>query len=768
MLADTAGTSVGERGGREPVVHRLEHVPGHRERDARSRRWMSRLGPVFFAVVAACNLEGAEDVSAKVESRLLAEISNLIVNPSFETSNATTPSQPAGWRGSVWGSNAVSFAYDNTGHTGARSVRVAVTSYASGDAKWAFTPVAAGSGWYVYRDYYQSSVPTKVVAASQLSDGTIKYQTLGVVAAASTWTKAAFAFAAPAGTASVAVYHLIAATGTLQIDDVMLGAVSAPDLSSGVPDGTLEQGADLDLDHPLGWQTSSWGANQAAFAYTRNGRNGTRGVELTISQYTSGDAKWFFEPQSVTAGTRYLFSDYYQSSAPSFLIAQFTLASGALKYITVATLPSVANYTQAQVAFTAPAGAVAATMFHGLAQIGTLRFDDVTLTSLPSITLVNGVPNGDLEQESFPGAKMPAGWLTNRWGDNTAVLSYANSGHSGSRSVRTEVTEYRTGSLGWYFDPQPVVGGQAYRMTEYYQSNVDAVVLALIGLADGTTTQIRLPVAFASSSWAPYSAKVYLPKNAASLTFLHVLTGVGYVQVDDVTFTQAPGLPFSRGLVSLTFDDSYETDYTNVLPVLRQSGAVATHYTLAGFLGTPGRLTVEMLTALQQAGDEIASHTVNHGDLTTLSPDDLAYELATSRSFLEARGLGPVVGFASPFGSYNRAVLTAITGQYQSHRTVDVGYNSADDFDIYRLKVQTIQATTTIAEVEAWAAQAAASRSWLILVYHAVADPPPDVYDTTPANLSAHLAAVARKGLPVLTVRDALAEIVPQLPTHPQ
>ena len=125
-------------------------------------------------------------------------------------------------------------------------------------------------------------------------------------------------------------------------------------------------------------------------------------------------------------------------------------------------------------------------------------------------------------------------------------------------------------------------------------------------------------------------------------------------------------------------------------------------------------MTLGDLAALAAHGDQIAGHTVSHPDLTTLSSTDLATELLSSQQFLESNGYDPLLDFASPYGAYNEAVLAAVEPAYRSHRTVDAGYNSKDDWDIYRLKVQNMRSTTTQAEVDGWAARAAADKSWLI------------------------------------------------------
>jgi peptidoglycan/xylan/chitin deacetylase (PgdA/CDA1 family) len=331
--------------------------------------------------------------------------------------------------------------------------------------------------------------------------------------------------------------------------------------------------------------------------------------------------------------------------------------------------------------------------------------------------------------------------------------------------VRVDVSSLSSGAASWYFDPQPVDPAAPYAAGFYYRSGTDLALLATVTLSDGSSVNLQLPPALATARWTAYSTRISLPVNAVAATIYYKLSRAGWAELDDASLLPTATVPFARALASVTFDDGWLTDYTNALPVLQKHQLNATHYVITGLLGMPNRLSVDMLTAFQAGGDEIGSHTVDHQDLTTLSSSDLDDELSQSSQFLAANGFGQVQDFASPYGTYNGPALAAIETYYRSHRTVDVGFNTKGDLDPYRLKVQNISSTTTAAQVDAWAAQAAADRSWLILVYHDVVM---DVaqgtsYSTTPTLLDAQLAALEAHGLPVLTIQKALDELLPQV-----
>jgi len=691
------------------------------------------------------------------------DLSSGVANGSFEQSMDANPEAPLAWQPSSWGSNDASFTYDSGAHSGSRSARIDVSSYTSGDAKWVFEKVPVDSGkTYFYIDYYKSTLRTKVVAAYTLESGQTEYQTLGTVAPSLDWAWSAFSIEPPASAVGLTVYHLIAGVGSLQIDDVRLALPQVLDLSSGVPNGSFEQSLDSNPDVPMGWHTSVWGANLANFTYGDDGHTGRKSATVQVSSYTSGDAKWAFEPQPVIPGNYYLYSDYYSADVPSFITVAVTLANGDYSYVSLASPPASPSYTRGFGAFRAPPGAVAATVYHGLARTGTLRIDDAALSVLPNPSIVSGVPNGDLTQLAGPSV-LPIAWYRNVWGTNGAVFSFSPASGTIPPSLRIDMPTHSTGEAAWYFDAQPVTPGQVYRYAELYQSNIDTKVEIEFTLDDGAQQTMQLPLALIAPAWTEYSAEIWVPARAVSARVLHILDRVGYLSLRSAAFVPATLQPFQRPLVSLTFDDGYATDYTNVLPVLQRYGINATHYVVTGLVGNSNRLTPSQIIALHALGEEVGSHSVTHPNLATLSPAALLTELADSQQFLNTLGTGPVLSIASPYGSYGTGTLSAISDHYQSHRTIDTGFNYRNRFDCHRLKVQNVFVNTTVADVSSWASHATSTNSWLILVYHDVSDSPVGAYSSRPSDFEAHVAALASAGMVFKTISQALAELEPQL-----
>ena len=132
----------------------------------------------------------------------------------------------------------------------------------------------------------------------------------------------------------------------------------------------------------------------------------------------------------------------------------------------------------------------------------------------------------------------------------------------------------------------------------------------------------------------------------------------------------------------LTFDDGYENNLHNALPVLQRYGFSATCYAVSAAVGKTNAWDAELGIAqvplmdapqLRQwcaAGQEIGSHSKNHVRLTGLASQELQSELVESWTSLEAllEGTGSVTHFCYPYGALDAAVVHAVR---------DAGYLSA-------------------------------------------------------------------------------------------
>ncbi len=516
---------------------------------------------------------------------------------------------------------------------------------------------------------------------------------------------------------------------------------------------------------PQGWTHSNWGTNTAGYSYLKTGQTGSRSVKVNIASYTDGDAKWFSDDVAVKANSQYIYSDYYRANISSEVVVRVTDEDGGVSYQWLGTAAKTNTWKQVSYVFSTPAKAKSVTVLHLITGRGWLIIDNTKLAQytadVPVIT--SGVPNNSLEQvNDLTGS--PLAWQNSKWGTNTATFSLLSTGHNGNHAARIDMTKYTDGDAKWYFDSQPAQGGQIYSFSDYYKSSIDTHVVVAASKIDGTISYLNLKNAPASpTSWTQYSDSVELPAGTSSVTVFHLIAGVGYLSVDDYSFVPTTVHGFNNGLVSLAFDDGWKSIYSSGLPILSAHHVLSTQYILTGNIDKdPLYMTSSDVMAFKNAGHQIASHTVTHPDLTTLAYNDLMAELTNSKSFLEVHFGSPVQDFASPYGAYNSSTIAAIKILYRSHRSVDEGYNSKDNFDLYNIRVQNILSTTTPEQVASWVARAKADKTWLVLVYHQV-DSSGDSYAVTPTDLDTHISAIEQSGVPIKTVDQAITELTPQI-----
>ena len=109
-----------------------------------------------------------------------------------------------------------------------------------------------------------------------------------------------------------------------------------------------------------------------------------------------------------------------------------------------------------------------------------------------------------------------------------------------------------------------------------------------------------------------------------------------------------------RKPVVLTFDDGY-ANHWNAVQAMNARGMKGVFY-----VPVYSGLSTEKLKSMAANGHQIASHTFNHPNLTTLSDSQLRHEIAGSKQALESRLGIPIRHFAYPYGAYNDRVIAAV------------------------------------------------------------------------------------------------------------
>lgn len=144
-----------------------------------------------------------------------------------------------------------------------------------------------------------------------------------------------------------------------------------------IPNPGLETGGTAGF--PANWKKGGYGTNTRTLTYPVAGYAGARAIRTEITSYTNGDAKWFFDPVTVSGGTSYQFSDVFRSNVTSYVTVRFQLTNGAFKYTDIGILTPSTSWKPFTATIVAPAGAVSATVFHLIKAVGYVETDEYFL-----------------------------------------------------------------------------------------------------------------------------------------------------------------------------------------------------------------------------------------------------------------------------------------------------------------------------------------------------------------------------------------------------
>jgi len=194
------------------------------------------------------------------------------------------------------------------------------------------------------------------------------------------------------------------------------------------------------------------------------------------------------------------------------------------------------------------------------------------------------------------------------------------------------------------------------------------------------------------------NAALYVPTSDFS-SQMQALKANGWhaVTLDQLEAYWTRGTPLGSGQpIVITFDNGYASQYTNALPVLKGLGWVAVeNLQLTGLPPSEGGLTDAQIRGLTAAGWEIDTQGLDHTDLTTLDPAQLANDLAAARQMLRSRYGARVNWFSYPSGDYDPTVTAAVTAAgYVGATTVNPGWAGPQQ-DRFRLPRLPVTAGTT-------------------------------------------------------------------------
>jgi peptidoglycan/xylan/chitin deacetylase (PgdA/CDA1 family) len=213
----------------------------------------------------------------------------------------------------------------------------------------------------------------------------------------------------------------------------------------------------------------------------------------------------------------------------------------------------------------------------------------------------------------------------------------------------------------------------------------------------GRPGQLAVPILMyhviaAPPAGAPFPGLYVAPSEFAAQ--MRALKGAGWhaVTLDQVQAYWQQGVPLGAGKpIVVSFDNGYQSQYTQALPVLRRLGWVADeNLQLTGLPPSQGGLSQRQIKGLVAAGWELDTQGFSHADLITLDAQQLHYQVAIARSTVRRRFGVPVNWFCYPSGHYDATVIAAVKAAgYTGSTTVVPGWAhpSEDRYRLHRLRV---------------------------------------------------------------------------------
>jgi peptidoglycan/xylan/chitin deacetylase (PgdA/CDA1 family) len=160
--------------------------------------------------------------------------------------------------------------------------------------------------------------------------------------------------------------------------------------------------------------------------------------------------------------------------------------------------------------------------------------------------------------------------------------------------------------------------------------------------------------------------------------------------------------------VAITFDDGYESVYSDAYAEMEPRGISGAVFPVVGSIDDYNRWDVQLshrpfkhltwpqLDELSAGGFEVGSHTLSHRDLTRLDPKTLKRELRESRAVLEEHLGTGVTAISYPFGRFSvRVVDEALEAGY-THGFTSYPRSAADPMATGRMTVYSIDGTGSL------------------------------------------------------------------------
>ena len=532
--------------------------------------------------------------------------------------------------------------------------------------------------------------------------------------------------------------------------------------SNVLPNGGLDTLDDRGL--PVGWEFTP--ASSVVTATNIPGYESPKLLVLTNSSATPSANTTLSSPLVATdSNTTYFYKGFYKSTAPFDLILQSNYADGTKKLSITKQYSPDRQWTTVSHVFTPEPKVQSIQFIYSFSAKGELQIDNNYLEANPTNvhkppTVVQGKNLIPEIQRSHETSLWPDKWTSFTSGNNKTTSSYVTD--DGTAYLRSKASDYKDGEAKWQYPEISAHGNQAFSFSVDYRSDTPSDIIAEYVLASGERQFYTLTTLLPAKEWTTYTGNFETPSNAVSVVVTPTLHSNGTLDTRGYTLydISKPGAAaWKRPLVSITFDDGWESAHMNGVPLLDQLGYKATFYLNPAAIDTTGFVNSDQVTALAKNGHELASHGYEHLNFTTLDTQSIDHQLRHAGEYFKQVHKQHTVQFSVPFGGTDNQVNHYARNYYASLRGTESGINTRQNLDPYNLLVLYIGNDTTPAKLANALAEVKANNGWLILVYHRVDTNTQGEPVVSPAQFQQQLDILKKSNLTVKTVSEAMREI---------
>ena len=486
--------------------------------------------------------------------------------------------------------------------------------------------------------------------------------------------------------------------------------------------------ASSSLDPAGGWTAGHSGDAKTSLELAA-GQMGGQALKLTISQYASGDVTLSSPRVDLAPGKNYFFKAFTTTDPDFRLLARKYHKDGSTTLEQLRNpleRPGTSAFTVSD-AFNSGDTTTAVQYVFRFASAGTFQVEGVYLEAAEDVQLPASGAGGPnvIPNPGFAGTDpaRPAFWSPYSSGTSTVESGRGEDGRGSF--LWTRVGNYQNGEAKWQYEPIPVAADRYFTFSAAYKSDSKVDVVAEFELAGGGRTFRNLETVPPAGEWTTIRESFQVPDGAETAMVTVISHGNGTTAVRDFSLmdvTRPGALRWQQPMVSITFDDGWQSVYDRALPLLDKHGFKSTQYVNPSSIETPNFITAAEVQQMNQAGHEIAAHSFQHVDLTSVGTGRLDDELRKSEDALAAAGL-PTDDLAPPYGRSDAQVDWYAAKYFKMVRGTGDGINTRQNINPRDLKVLYVTDTTTPEILKEALAETSRSNGWLILVYHQIAAP---------------------------------------------